>query len=118
MEFFIIRKQFGNYGTKQETIDKSVPTPKKLSAKAAKKSATISWKKQTKNTTGYEIQYATDKKFTKDVKTVSVKKSATSKTIKKLKPKKTYYIRIRTKYKKNGKTIYSKWSSVKKVKIK
>ncbi|WP_026523502.1 fibronectin type III domain-containing protein [Butyrivibrio sp. MB2005] len=98
-------------------VDSSVPTPKKLSVKADGKKATIKWKKQTKNTKGYEIQYSTDRNFKDNVKKTSVKKSATSKTIKKLKAGKTYYVRIRTKYKKDGKTVYSEWSKVKKVKI-
>ncbi len=102
----------------EEPIDKSIPTPKKLSVKSAKKVVDITWKKQNKNTKGYEIQYSTDKNFKNDVKKTSAKKTSTSKTIKKLKSGKTYYIRIRTKSKKNGKTVYSKWSSTKKVKIK
>jgi len=53
------------------------------------------------------------------VKTVNIKKNKTvSATIKKLKKKKTYYVRIRCMKKSGKKTIYSKWSSVKKVKIK
>lgn len=50
-------------------------------------------------------------------KTIS-KNKTTSYTIKKLKKKKTYYVRIRTYKKVSGKTYYSEWSSVKKVKIK
>ena len=42
----------------------------------------------------------------------------TKTTIKKLKSKKKYYIRIRTFSKKNGKKVYSKWSKVKSVKVK
>ncbi len=75
-------------------------------------------KKQTKNTKSYEIQYSLDKNFKTGVKKVSVKKSATSKTIKKLKSGKKYYVRIRAKFKKDGKTVYSEWSKVKKVKAK
>lgn len=40
------------------------------------------------------------------------------KTIKKLSKKKTYYVRIRTYLKKDGKVICSSWSKVKKIKIK
>ena len=39
-------------------------------------------------------------------------------TIKKLKAKKTYYIRTRIYKKISGKTYYGKWSSVKSVKVK
>ena len=77
-----------------------------------KKTLTIRWKKA-KNISGYQIQYATNKKF-KKAKKKTVK--STFVTLKKLKKKKTYYVRIRT-YKKLGNTYYSGWSSAKKVKI-
>ncbi len=64
---------------------------------------------------GYQICYAANKKF-KKAKKVLVK--ATDKTIKKLKAKKKYYVRVRA-YRKNGsKKLYGAWSSVKKVKVK
>ena len=63
---------------------------------------------------GYQLQYALNKKFKKK-KSIQTKK--TKYTIKKLKKKKTYYIRVRA-YKMNGKKkVYGKWSTVKKVKI-
>ena len=68
-----------------------------------------------KDVKGYQLQYALNKKFKKK-KSVQTKK--TKYTIKKLKKKKTYYIRVRV-YKMNGrKKVYGKWSTVKKVKIK
>lgn len=78
----------------------------------------VSWKKNTK-VNGYQIQYTTNKKFKSGIKNVTIKKNKTTSTVlKKLRKKKTYYVRIRT-YKKDGKTTYySKWSNVKKVKIK
>ena len=78
-----------------------------------KKTATLSWKKVT-NADGYELQYATSKKFRSSKK----KKTPNTKiSIKKLKKGKTYYFRVRA-YKKQGKkTIYGKWSNVKKIKI-
>ena len=39
-------------------------------------------------------------------------------TLKKLKKKKTYFIRVRAYENVNGKNVYGKWSSVKRVKIK
>ena len=82
------------------------------------KKAKITWKKNTK-ATGYQIQYSMKKNFKSGVKTVNIQKNKTvSATIKKLKKKKTYYVRIRCMKKSGKKTIYSKWSSVKKVKIK
>ena len=102
------------YGSKTFTfkiLPKMVPI-KKL--KAGKRSVTVTWKKQTAETTGYQIQYSMDPIFEKGVKTVTIKKNKTTKkTIKKLKSKKKYYFRIRT-YKKVGKkTYYSFWSELK-----
>ena len=71
-------------------------------------------------TTGYQVQVATNKKFKKNKKTVTIKKQKTTKTtVKKLKAKKKYYVRVRT-YKTvkiNGKSIriYSGWSKAKTV---
>lgn len=108
----------GNYsGTKKLTfkilpkgtsISKLTPGSKKL---------TVNWKKQSSQTTGYEIQYSTSKNM-KSAKTVIVNKnSTTSKTIKSLKASKTYYVRVRT-YKTVGDTkFYSSWSSVKNAKV-
>ena len=83
-----------------------------------KKSFTATWTKQATQTTGYQIQYGLKKNF-KGAKTVTVKKNKTTKTtVKKLKAKKKYYVRIRT-YKQIGKTkYYSAWSKVKTVKTK
>ena len=80
----------------------------------------VTWKKQTSQTTGYQIQYSTSKNFTpKTTKSVTVKKnSEKSTTIKKLKSKKKYYVRIRTYKTVSGKKYYSSWSKVKTVKTK
>lgn len=84
----------------------------------SKKKLTVKWAKNTK-AVGYQIQYATKSDFS-NAKTVKIKKKTTvSKTISKLTSKKTYYVRIRSyATAKNGKTSYSGWSSVKKVKVK
>ena len=83
---------------------------------AAKKKFTVTWKKQTYETTGYEIQYSTSKDFTTGNKTISIASNkTTSRAVTKLKAKKKYYVRIRT-YKKVGKNkIYSDWSKSKSV---
>lgn len=91
--------------------------PKKVSgvkAKAAKKKVTVSWKKAAK-AAGYQIQYSTSKNF-KGAKTVTA--SGTSKVIKGLKSKKTYYVRVCA-YAKNGKKkVMGAYSSKVKVKVK
>ena len=63
---------------------------------------------------GYQIRYATNKKFKKAV----IRNSKLSYTIGKLKKGKTYYVKARA-YIKSGKNkVYGKWSKAKKVKIK
>lgn len=110
--------------TASATTAKTVkPAATKLtSVKGAKKSLKIKWKKQTKNVTGYQVQCSTSKKFTKKttVKKTIKKAKTTTLTVKKLKAKKTYYVKVRTYYKDKatGKTTYSKWSTVKKAKTK
>ena len=86
--------------------------------KSAKKAISVEWKKVS-GVKGYQIQVATDKKFKKNKKTVTIKKQKTTKTtVKKLKAKKKYYVRIRTYKIVNGKKVYSSWSKVKSVKTK
>ena len=97
-------------------------TIKKTTLKSAKnakgKKLVVKWGKNTAGN-GYQIQYSTSKKFAKGNKTKTISKNkTTSYTIKKLKKKKTYYVRIRTYKKVSGKTYYSGWSSVKKATIK
>ena len=93
-----------------------------LNVSSGKKAFTAKWKKISA-ATGYQIQYATDKSFKKNRKTVTVSKNkTTSKKISKLKAKKKYYVRIRTykSVKVNGKNtkVYSGWSKAKTVKTK
>lgn len=96
----------------QSTVVKKTSATKITKIKKAKKSLKISWKK-VKNVNGYQIQYSTSSKF-KNAKKVTIKKvKITSKTIKKLKAKKKYYIRIRTYITVNGKKEYSNWSKKK-----
>ena len=89
------------------------------SVKRAKKAFKATWKKQSKQTTGYQIQYSTKKGFGSKVKTVTVSNNkVTSKTIKSLKKNQKYYVRVRT-YKKAGNSkFYSGWSKTKSVKTK
>ena len=69
--------------------------------------------------TGYEIQYSLKKNMKNSKKTIVKDSSSASKTIKKLKAKKKYYVRIRTyktvKVNDQNKTYYGKWSSKKTV---
>lgn len=100
----------------------------KVTSKAAPKGTTIKslsprskglavkWKKQTKKTTGYQLQYSTSSKF-KKAKVVTVKgKKQASKLISKLRGGTKYYVRIRTYRALNGTKFYSKWSKAKSAK--
>ena len=104
----------GNYdgsASKSFTIAPKGTNISKLSA--VSKGFTAKWKKQKKQTTGYEIQYSTSSKFSKAKKLVISKNSVTSKKITKLKKKKKYYVRIRTYKTVNNVKYYSAWSKTK-----
>jgi hypothetical protein len=107
----------GNYSgtlTKKFTISPKATSLSKLTG--SKKSIVLKWKKQSSQTTGYQIQYSTNSKFSKSNKTITVSKNSTvNTTIKNLKAKKKYYVRIRTYKNVNGKNYYSKWSNAKSV---
>ena len=80
------------------------------------KKLTVKWKKTSK-AKGYQIQIASNKKFTKGRKTKTLSKTTYS--FKKLKKNKYYYVRVRAYvYNSNHKKVYGSWSTVKKVKIK
>lgn len=66
---------------------------------------------------GYEVSYSTSGKFTdKTTDSKVVKKASKTKlTVKKLKAKKKYYVRIRTYKTVDGINYYSKWSAKKSV---
>ena len=105
--------------TQSPTITIKPKTPGKVTVttiKAGKRNVTLKWKKAAGAKT-YTIQYSTSKKFAKkQTKTKDTTKQNI--TLKNLKSKKRYYVRIRA-YKKSGsKTLYSAWSSIKSVKIK
>jgi hypothetical protein len=111
-----IKFRNGYSGTLTKTF-KINPKNTSLSGVTAKsKGFTVKWKKYTTQTTGYQIQYATDSKFTKNCKSVTISKnSTTSKTISSLSAKKKYYVRIRTYKTVSGTKYYSSWSGYKTV---
>lgn len=86
---------------------------KKLKAKSARKALKLSWK-NVSGATGYEIQYSLKKNFKKSKKITIKKGSTKSKTIKKLKKKKKYYIRIRAYAIYGSKKICSFWTKTSK----
>lgn len=95
---------------------KAISAPAKVSITSAKRSgknAVIKWKKADK-ASGYTVQYSTDKKIKKSVKKVSVKN--TSVRLKKLNPKKIYYVKVAAYIRNNDKKLYGKYSKIVKLK--
>lgn len=89
---------------------------KKVTGKS--KALAVNWSKKS-GVTGYEVQVALKKNFKSGVKKATVKgASKTSVTVKTLKAKKTYYVRVRAYKKVGSKTYYSAWSAVKTKKTK
>ena len=77
----------------------------------------IRWKKK-QGIGGYEIQYGTQKTF-KQAKTKKISgKGKTGIILKKLKRKRTYYVRMRSWKKVRGRYIYGGWSKACKIKVK
>lgn len=96
-----------------------LPVVKISKPKAAKNKVTVKWtkvsKKNLKKIQGIEIQVATDSGFKQIVKSTTAGKKKTSKVIKGLKPKTTYWVRIRA-YRNaaDGKHVSAwKWKKVK-----
>lgn len=101
-------------------LSKPKVTVKSLKS-SKKKSASVKWLNNISDASGYEIQYSTSKKFAKKAtKTVTVKgRNKTSKTLTKLKSKKTYYVRVRAYVNQgNNEKLYGSWSKTKSVKVK
>lgn len=95
------------------------PASVKVNKAQAKKKALVVYWNKIANVSGYQIQVATDKKFKKNKKTITVaKQNASKKTVKKLKTKKKYFVRVRAYKIVDGKKVYGKWSKIKSVKTK
>ncbi len=104
-----------NGGKKKVTV-KKVVVKKAVSNK--KKTITVQWKKVS-DAAGYQVVAGTDRKVTKGKKTVTVKKAKTIKaTVRKLKSKKKYYVKVRAYKIVDGKKHYGSFSNVKMVKVK
>ena len=98
--------------TKTFKINPAKQAIQKLTAKS--KAFFVDWA-QKGSATGYEIQYATNSKFT-SAKKVTITNNKTDKTtISKLSGKKKYYVRVRSYTTVKGTKYYGAWSSVKNV---
>ena len=109
-----------NYSGEASVAFEIVPKATKLSkVTAGKRSFTAKWVKQAKQTTGYQLQYATKSNFKKGVKTITVKSAKKiSRKVGGLKAGKFYWVHVRTYKKVSGKTYVSNWSPVKRTKTK
>ncbi len=97
-----------------QTVTLKKPVLKKI--KAVKNGMKVTIKKKVKNASGYEVKYSA-KKNMKKAKVVKLKGAKKlSKTIKKLKIGKKYYVQVRA-FNNTGNIIYSKWSTKKSVKL-
>ena len=113
----------GKYSGSKTLTFKIVPKGTSISKlTAGKKQFTAKWSAQTAQTTGYELQYSTSSSMSGAKKVTVGKNKTTSSTVKKLKGKKKYYVRVRTykTVKVNGKNvkIYSAWSKMRNIKTK
>ena len=94
----------------------TVKKPAKATVAAKNDSVKVTIKKVA-GAAGYEVQYSTSKKFTKKT-TKSKTTKKTSYTVKSLKDKTTYYVRVRAyKLDENKNKVYGSWSKVKRVKV-
>ena len=98
--------------TKMFKINPAKQEIQKLTAKS--KAFFVDWA-QKGSATGYEIQYATNSKFTSAKKVTITNKKTDTKTISKLSGKKKYYVRVRSYTTVKGTKYYGAWSSVKNV---
>lgn len=108
-------------GSYNFTLDYAASAPAKPSVTSVKnasgKKMVVKWKK-VKGISGYELQYATSSNFKKGLVKKNISSGKTSATYTKLKKNKTYYVRMRSYVKVNGKKVYGNWSAKKSVKIK
>lgn len=119
----------GNQGTDKNPIGTVPVKPKKVTSVKAgritKNKVTLTWKKQA-DVTGYKVAYSTSKKKLAKIKNGKIKAVAGTKvctatknkvTLKKLKKKTVYYVKVCAYRVKDGKMI-GNYSAVKKVKTK
>ncbi|MBO4512329.1 MAG: hypothetical protein J5746_06155, partial [Victivallales bacterium] len=107
----IIVRLRGSYSGTLKTTFKIVPKETRIeSVQTSGNKLIVTWKKQSVQTDGYQIEYARNAAFTKGTVTVTIKDPKV--TVDSLDAKKagTYYIRIRTYAKQNSDVLHSAWS--------
>ena len=108
---YTVRVKFkGKYKGSKSLKFKIVPKGTSVSSvSAGVKSFTVKYKKQSTQTSGYQVQYAENSSF-KNAATKTIGKNSTTYYSVNAKGNRKYYVRVRT-YKKVGKSyFYSSWS--------
>jgi hypothetical protein len=106
------RGKYGGVITKTFKINPAKQKIQKLTAKS--KAFFIDWA-QKGSATGYEIQYATNSKFTGAKKATITNNKTDKTTVSKLSANKKYYVRVRSYTTVKGTKYYGAWSAVKNV---
>ena len=106
----------GNYSRYTKVKIERPAKMKVHSVRGGKKKLTVNWTWDGQD--GFQLQCATNRRFTKNKKSCTVKGVRESKTFKKLKSGRIYYVRMRAYNSYSGTKYFGKWSKVKKVKIK
>lgn len=115
-KYIVGKRNVNNNNTKVKVARVTLKSVKNVRTK----SIVVNWKK-IKGVSGYQITYSTSRKFDKkSTKIITISKASTvSKTIKKLKKGKKYYVKVRAFRKdKNSKKVYGSYSVIKSVNVK
>ncbi len=105
----------GTYSDKK-AVTTLMPKPE-VQAEAGKKKITVSWDK-IKGAKGYVVVCARNKDMMNNKKVTVKKGSKTAATVKGLKSKKNYYVKVRAYKTVNGERVYGSYSKAVKVKVK
>ncbi len=104
---------YGDYSSKLVEITKPKKPPIKTPSTNKKHQIIVKW--SSVSCSGYQVQFSRKSNFSTVIATKKASKSATSYTGKNFTKGRTYYVRVRA-YKTIGKkTVYSSWSSKKKI---
>lgn len=99
--------KYSGSATRSFTIRPRNTSVTQLNAKS--KGFYVKWKRQTIQTTGYQIRYSLSSDFSNAQTKTITKNTTLSTTVSKLKGGKRYYVQIRTYKSVNGKRFYSPW---------
>ncbi len=109
----------GNYGSKEELYFTVKPTKVTVSGiSALKKGFKLKWKPVAGAVSGYQVQYGLKSSFSGAKSKLVEKADASGTSVKKLKSKKKYYVRVRAYKTVSGKKLYGAYSAVKNIKVK